>query len=57
MIILTSFPFQAGERRRDLSALLAWQGVSGLLFVIPVLGDLHVVISDAWLRRKDHCED
>ena len=26
------------------SALLAWQGVGGLLFVIPVLGDLHVIV-------------
>ena len=25
-------------------ALLAWQGVGGLLFVIPVLGDLHVIV-------------
>ena len=26
------------------SALLAWQGVGGLLFVIPVLGDLLVIV-------------
>jgi len=26
------------------SSLLAWQGVGGLLFVIPVLGDLHVIV-------------
>ena len=25
-------------------ALLAWQGVGGLLFVIPVLGDLLVIV-------------
>ena len=26
------------------STLLAWQGVGGLLFVIPVLGDLLVIV-------------
>ena len=39
------------------STFLAWQGVGGLLFVIPVLGILCAVLLDAMLRRMDHRED
>ena len=41
---LTFFPFQVGEWRRGFVGLTCLAGVGGLLFVIPVLGDLLVIV-------------
>jgi len=44
LLILTFFPSQLASGGVGSPVMLAWQGVGGLLFVIPVLGDLLVIV-------------